>query len=85
MNTSREADSEGMHVIRARITNTSQSPAPMVRLCLKDGKARERILPVFYQDNYFHLLAGESKEVLIRYKEEDAHGGRPIIEASVLL
>ena len=85
VNTSREADSDGMHVIRARITNTSQSPAPMVRLCLKDGKARERILPVFYQDNYFHLLAGESKEVLIRYKEEDAHGGRPIIEASVLL
>ena len=72
-------------MIKARISNISQSPAPMVRLCLKDGKDKERILPVFYQDNYFHLLAGESKEVLIRYKEEDAHGGRPLVEASVLL
>jgi hypothetical protein len=54
----------------------------MIRLKVVSGKSGERILPVFYEDNYFSLLPGESKEVVIRFKDEDAHGETPRLEVS---
>ena len=55
------------------LTNTSDTPALMIRLnlCGTDG---EQILPVEYSDNYFHLLPGERKSVSINWNERDARG-----------
>lgn len=49
------------------VTNTSNTPAVMIRLNLVNSKSGEQILPAFYQDNYFSLLGGESKTVTVSY------------------
>ncbi|MCF0164226.1 MAG: beta-glycosidase, partial [Bacteroidales bacterium] len=64
------------------ITNDSDIPAYMVRLKTIGSKSGERILPVFYQDNYFSLLPGEKKIVKIHFKQEDCRGECPDIGIS---
>jgi hypothetical protein len=48
--------------IKGRLTNSGKAPAIAVRLTLRDAKTGDRILPVYYKDNYLSLLPGESKE-----------------------
>jgi hypothetical protein len=52
-------------VVEGEIKNSSKTPAIEVRMTLRDTKTGQRILPVFYDDNYFSLLPGESKEFRI--------------------
>ncbi len=54
--------SENGLTIKGRIINSSQTPAIEVRMTLRDARTGKRILPVYYDDNYFSLLPGESKE-----------------------
>ena len=61
------------------VTNTGDVPAVMLRLNLK-GSDGEQILPVFYSDNYFHLMPGESRTIDIKWNTEDARGLTPVIE-----
>ena len=67
-----------MHFV---ITNTSDTPAMMIRLnlCGTDG---EQVLPVEYSDNYFHLLPGERKTISINWKPFDARGTNPQLKIS---
>jgi len=37
------------------------------RVSLVDAKTKQRLLPVFYSDNYFSILPGESKTVTLDY------------------
>jgi len=55
-----------------RITVTLRNPAggPVAffnRVSLVDAKTKQRLLPVFYSDNYFSVLPGESKTVTLDY------------------
>ena len=57
---------------KARITVTLRNPAngPVAffnRISLVDAKTKQRLLPVFYSDNYFSILPGESKTVTLDY------------------
>jgi hypothetical protein len=52
-------------VIEGKITNPGGAPALEVRLTLRDAGTGERVLPVYYDDNYFSLLPGESREFRI--------------------
>lgn len=63
----------------ATVTNDGTVPALMIRLKLR-AKDGSDILPVFYQDNYFSLLPGESKKVNIRFRDEDTRGRKPIVD-----
>lgn len=65
--------------ITAKLCNTGNVPALMLRLKTEGRKSGERILPCFYEDNYFSLLAGESKTVVITVKKEDCHGEMPVL------
>ena len=67
--------------IQVVLTNTSDTPAMMIRLnlCGTDG---EQILPVKYSDNYFHLLPGERKTISINWKPFDARGTNPQLKIS---
>ena len=67
--------------IQVVLTNTSDTPAMMIRLnlCGDDG---EQILPVKYSDNYFHLLPGERKTININWKPFDARGTNPQLKIS---
>ncbi|HEY1787909.1 MAG TPA: glycoside hydrolase family 2 TIM barrel-domain containing protein [Verrucomicrobiae bacterium] len=60
----RHADTSGM-VFEARLTNPAHSPALAIKLTLRDTETGNRILPAYYDDNYFSLLPGESREVRI--------------------
>jgi hypothetical protein len=52
-------------VIKGRVSNPSQTPALQVRLTLREAKTGQRILPVYYSENYFTLLPGESRDFQI--------------------
>jgi hypothetical protein len=64
------------------LKNETATPALMIRLKAVGEKSRERILPVFFSDNYFFLLPGEEKEVVITLKDADTKGQKPVIEVS---
>lgn len=52
------------------IANETDTPAMMIRLNLKaeDG---EQVLPVSYEDNYFHLMPGETRTVRVEWNQAD--------------
>jgi hypothetical protein len=52
-------------VIDAKLTNSGKSPALAIKLTLRDAGTGARILPAYYDDNYFSLLPGESREIRI--------------------
>ncbi|MGA2247977.1 MAG: glycoside hydrolase family 2 protein, partial [Verrucomicrobiota bacterium] len=47
------------------ISNSSRSPALAIKLTLRNAETGQRILPVYYDDNYFSLLPGESRVIQI--------------------
>ena len=59
---------------RATITlkNPTANVALMIRLKVVRADSGERILPVFYDDNYFSLLPGESRTVSLEFAGGDA-------------
>ena len=59
------------------LKNNTDTPALMIRLKLQGKKTGERILPAFYEDNYFSLLPGETKTVTTTFKSEDTRGEKP--------
>jgi hypothetical protein len=54
-----------------KVSNTGKVPALAIRLTLRDAKTGERILPVYYEDNYFSLLPGESRTVRIETRSSE--------------
>jgi hypothetical protein len=61
------------------IQNNTAIPALMAHLQLRKGKSQQRDLPVFYSDNYFSLLPGESKHLTIEASVKDLAGEEPLI------
>ncbi len=58
-------DADGKCVLEATVTNKGSAVALLVHLQLRNGATGERILPVYYTDNYISLLPGESRRVSI--------------------
>ncbi|MCR5130199.1 MAG: discoidin domain-containing protein [Prevotella sp.] len=63
------------------LENTSHEPALLIRLNLvtDDG---EQVLPVMYEDNYFHLMPGEQRTINVEWNPRDARGQQPHVEIS---
>lgn len=70
---------EGERETKARVTNTSESIALLVRLKINKGADGEELLPIRWQDNYFMLLPGEKREISARYLAEDLGNAQPVI------
>jgi exo-1,4-beta-D-glucosaminidase len=49
------------------VTNTGKSLAFQVRLKMVDARSGEEQLPVFWEDNYFELFPGETREVRVAH------------------
>jgi hypothetical protein len=49
----------------------------MIRLKLAGVRSGRRVLPVFYEDNYFALLPGETKAVRIEVDAKYLQGENP--------
>ena len=64
------------------VSNTSRTPVLMIRLKVVGKNKGERILPVFYSDNYFSLMPAERKVITMRLKDEDTYGEKPSVEIS---
>jgi hypothetical protein len=62
------ASGTGVEVI---VSNPNKTPALLIRLTLRDAKTGTRILPAYYEDNYFSLLPGESRTVRIETRSAD--------------
>lgn len=69
------------YVMQASLTNSKASVAFFVRLKVINPNAPSggdnRILPTIYDDNYFTLLPGETKEVPMRCSQADAGNIEP--------
>jgi hypothetical protein len=63
--------------VTGRVTNTGAVPALAVHLTLCDSKTGQHVLPVYYDDNYFSLLPGESRNFRIEF---DTPASRPRVD-----
>lgn len=63
------------------LENTSTVPAMMIRLNLV-GDDGEQVLPVLYEDNYFHLMPGEQRTIDVEWNPRDARNQQPHLEIS---
>jgi hypothetical protein len=54
----------------------------MVRLKVVGDKTSERILPVFYSDNYTFLMPEEEKVISMTLNNTDTRGETPKVEVS---
>ncbi len=62
------ANSIGQNKIEVTIQNPKENPVAFFnRLSLVNSGSKQRILPVFYSDNYISVLPGEQKKVTIDY------------------
>ena len=60
--------------------NPTDHVAFLIHLVLTKGPCGEEILPVLWDDNYFSLAPGESREILARVAGEDAGPAQPALE-----
>ena len=59
--------------IEVTLTNAGNQPLAFFnRLSLVDAKTRQRILPVFYSDNYVSVLPGNEKKIQVDYSAAGA-------------
>ncbi|GHT53113.1 hypothetical protein AGMMS49982_15210 [Bacteroidia bacterium] len=64
------------------LKNDTQTPALMVRLKVEGAKSTERILPVFFSDNYVFLMPGEEKIITMKLYDSDTRGEKPVVNVS---
>jgi beta-galactosidase/beta-glucuronidase len=67
----------GTWKLTTEVTNSSRTPAVLVRLKAVRGTTGDRILPALYSDNYVSIMPGETKRVEIEVNAADARGEEP--------
>jgi exo-1,4-beta-D-glucosaminidase len=71
---SRAVRKEGDEIAYVTVSNPSRNMAFFIHLQIKQGRSERDVLPVIWQDNYFSLLPGESREVTATYRTRDLGG-----------
>jgi exo-1,4-beta-D-glucosaminidase len=61
------------------VENPDKSLAMFVHLAVKRSSDGNEILPVLWQDNYFSLLPGETREITAEYRQSDLHHSKPMV------
>ena len=72
-------DQADRRLIRATIINRGSVPALLVHLQLRKAITGERVLPVYYSDNYLSLLPGESRVIEIEADSAALDGSAPLV------
>lgn len=75
----RRSQAKGALRFTVSLSNSTQAVAPAIRLKVQRAGSGQRVLPVFYSDNYFGLLPGESKIVTLELAEASLAGEAPRI------
>lgn len=73
------SDAAGRAILTVTLENASTEVALMTHLQLRRKATGERVLPVFYSDNYLSLAPGESRTVTIDAALADLKGDVPMI------
>ncbi|MGD0940119.1 MAG: sugar-binding domain-containing protein [Terracidiphilus sp.] len=73
------SDADGKRVLTLTVHNPTANIALMAHLQLRRQHSGERILPVFYSDNYFSLVANEFKTITIEADLSAFKGDDPLI------
>ena len=68
---SRAVRKDGAEIAQVTVSNRSASMAFFIHLQIKQGHTEREVLPVIWQDNYFSLLPGESRQVTATYRIKD--------------
>ena len=74
--TEERGDQQVTHVT---VRNPSKSLAFFIRLKLDKGPNGEEVLPILWQDNYFSLLPGESREITASYQAKQLGSAKPVV------
>jgi len=72
-------DADGKVFLDVTLKNPAPQVALMAHLQLHRGTGGERVLPVFYSDNYLSLTPGEEKTVTIEASAADLKGRKPVV------
>lgn len=72
-------DENGNYKLTYSIENPSAFPAFFIRLKIFKELANERVLPVFYSDNYFTILPNEAKEISLEFAQDKLTGELPVL------
>jgi Glycosyl hydrolase 2 galactose-binding domain-like/Exo-beta-D-glucosaminidase Ig-fold domain/Glycosyl hydrolases family 2/Glycosyl hydrolases family 2, TIM barrel domain len=75
----KQHDSDGKCLIHVTLRNPTHSIALMAHLQLRRADSGQRVLPVFYSDNYVSLTPGESKALTIEAAVSDLDGEAPLL------
>ena len=61
------------------LKNTTEILAFAINPAIIKDKSNDMVLPVFWEDNYFALLPGESREVKVTFNKKDLGSENPVI------
>ncbi len=75
----RHPDAAGKCLLDVTLSNPSQVVALMTHIQLRKQHSNERVLPVYYDDNYISLLPGESRTIHVEAASKDLGGDNPLI------
>jgi exo-1,4-beta-D-glucosaminidase len=71
---------DNLYRLSLKIENLSGNLAFAVNPKIKKGKSGDLVLPVFWDDNYFSLLPGETRNVAVEFNPADLGGADPYLE-----
>jgi beta-mannosidase len=72
-------DANGRMLLDVTLHNPGETMALMAHLQLRHKSSGERVLPVFYSDNYVSLAPGETRTVTIDAADADLKGDMPLV------
>ena len=72
-------DADGKCLLDVTLHNTTDKIALMAHLQLRRSGTGERVLPVYYSDNYVSLAPGDSKTITIETDLSALHGDKPLV------
>jgi len=62
------------------VENNTANLAFQTHLAVTKGPNGEEVTPCYWQDNYFSLLPGEKRELMVRFGTEDLAGATPVVK-----
>ena len=72
-------DSDGKCLLDVTVENPSDHIALMAHVQLRRKTTGERVLPVYYSDNYISLVPHETKTLTVEAAQADLKGDKPLL------
>jgi beta-mannosidase len=72
-------DANGKCLLDVTLHNAGKQVALMAHLQLRGQQSQQRVLPVYYSDNYISLVPGETKTITIEAAQADLKGEKPLV------